>query len=124
MASEIRYSFALNIAKGSYIRQFDRNRESDLLAVAPGVAGPQRIGTIAEPVIMGDVVDAGIAWFQNVGETEIQVGPNTSPFVPFLSIPAGQTCGPLWLGSDDPLAVSIGGNGLLDYFIQDRGETT
>ena len=124
MASEIRYSFALNIAKGSYIRQFDRNRESDLLAVAPGVAGPQRIGTIAEPVIMGDVVDAGIAWFQNVGETEIQVGPNTSPFVPFLRIPAGQTCGPLWLGSDDPLAVSIGGNGLLDYFIQDRGETT
>jgi hypothetical protein len=57
MASEIRYSFALNIAKGSYIRQFDRNRESDLLAVAPGVAGPQRIGTIAEPVIMGDVVE-------------------------------------------------------------------
>jgi hypothetical protein len=124
MANEITGNFNLRIGRGSYVRQFDRNIEAALPAVAPGIAGPQRIGTIAEPVIMGDVVDAGIAWFQNVGTTEIRVGPNTSPFVPFLSIPAGQTCGPLWLGSDDPLAVSIGGNGLLDYFIQDRGETT
>jgi hypothetical protein len=123
MANEITTQSALFINAGSFVRQFVVQQDAqDIGSRQVGASGPQVIGSTAEAIEVGGVTECGVAWFKNLSaDTSVEIGPNTTPFVPFLRLGPGQVAGPLWLGTDEPYAQADSGTVELDYFILDRG---
>jgi len=120
-ATNITAQTSINISKGTYTRTYHLIQTTQGLSSEIAVSGPQNITTNVIALNMGSVVNPGIAWFKNLSVSNaVQIGTGTSTtFRAFINLNAGQVCY-VWLSTNSITAKAIGGDVILDYFIQSR----
>lgn len=103
MANEITVSGSLTVLKGNLTAQHGVSGVVTLNAASPAkAAGIAAIGTTEEQVSIGDVTTAGWSVFKNLDATNyIELGVVVSAtFYPLLKLKAGESAGPLRMGTN------------------------
>ena len=92
MANEITKTFAMSVANGNFSETLQRTITIDQAGIGGGNPGVIDVGTTDEPISTGDLATTqGVAWFQNLDETNyVEIGPESAGVLqPFMRLPAG-----------------------------------
>ncbi len=114
MAGEVTASAVFQVNKGDFLhlkQLSQQNQNIDTLAVSSGVMAVPATSTA---IPLGDIVNAGWAYFKNVSEdTPIDIGNSAGAFLRLLP---GMFAGPMPLGAS-PYATADEAGAELEYFI-------
>ena len=121
MANEITASFAFRAAKGNLDVSKTASGQFTLSASAPVASGGcQSIGTAAHEALgLGDVSDAGWAYFKNIDATNyVEIGVDvSSSFYPLVRLAAGEFALFPLSNSAAPYAKANTAAVVLEYFV-------
>lgn len=93
MANEIQVSARLRVANGNFnIAQSTGLQAFDQSSAGGGNPGTVNIGTSDEAISLGDITNAGWAFFQNLdGTNYVEIGPDSGGSIaPFLRLEPGE----------------------------------